>query len=133
LDKVLIDTSVWVEFFRGHEPCREVVRELIDSESVCCTGLILAELMQGAKTEKELAVLNDFPQTFPFLPDRVELWIKAGQLAFTLRRQGTTVGLGDCFIAVSAAEAGASIATLDTHFSLLRNNIAIELLSFPSP
>ncbi len=131
MDKVLVDTSVWIEFFRKHEPFHEMVRELIDSEQVCCTGLILAELMQGAKTKKELAILDDFPHTFPFLPENVELWSKAGRLSFTLRRQGTTVGLGDCFIAVSAKKTGVSIATLDTHFDLLRNALSIVILPIP--
>ena len=130
---VLVDTSVWIEFFRKHEPWHEVVRELIDAEQVCCVGLVLAELMQGAKSEKELAVLADFPQTFPFLPESVELWAKAGRLSFTLRRKGVTIGLGDCFLAEAAKAAGVRIATLDAHFNLLQDDIAIDLLPVPNP
>jgi len=127
LDKVLIDTSVWIEFFRKHEPCHAVVTELIDGERVYCVGLVLAELMQGAKSEKELEVLASFPSVFDFLPETPELWSEAGRLAFTLRRRGTTIGLADCYLAVAAVTAGVRIATLDGHFDILREVTAFDL------
>ena len=83
---VLVDTSVWIEFFRKHEPYYGMVSRLIDDERVCCCGIILAELMQGAKSDKELTVLEDFPRVFPFIPESSQLWAEAGKLSFRLRR-----------------------------------------------
>ena len=127
--RVLIDTSVWIEFFRRHEPHYGIVSRLIDEEQVCCTGIILAELMQGARSEKELAVLEDFPQVFTFIPETPQLWADAGRLSFQLRRKGLTIGLSDCFIAVAAASARAQVATLDSHFGVLCKPAKITLFS----
>lgn len=119
LARVLVDTSVWIEFFRKHEPYHSIVTRLIDEDQLFCCGIILAELMQGAKSDKELAVLDDFPRVFPFIPESPQLWISAGKLAFQLRRKGVTIGLSDCYIAVAAASVNAQVATLDSHFQLL--------------
>ncbi|SNB44940.1 PIN domain-containing protein [Geobacter sp. DSM 9736] len=125
--KVLIDTSVWIDFFRKQQPVHGAVVDLLDSDSVCCIGLILGELMQGAKSERELSVIRDFVHVFQFLPESPSLWEKAGQMAYTLRRKGITVGLADCYIAVAAIEAGAQLFSLDGHFEVIREHSRISL------
>ncbi len=127
LARVLIDTSIWIEFFRGREPYRGIVTKLIDDEQVVCCGIILAELMQGAKSDKELAVLNDFIKVFTFIPETPELWAAAGKLSGKLRRKGVTVGLSDCFIATAAASVKIQVATLDSHFEVLGKPAGISL------
>jgi predicted nucleic acid-binding protein len=126
-DKVLVDTSVWMEFFRGTEPTRSAVSALIEEGRVCCTGLILAELIQGAKSEKEVEVLRDFVHVFDFLSGGPELWERAGLLSFRLRRQGKTIGLADCYVAMGAAAAGVKVFTLDTHFSIMKDEAELKL------
>lgn len=127
LARVLVDTSVWIEFFRGREPYHGIVTKLIDDDQVVCCGIILAELMQGAKSDKELAVLDDFIKVFSFIPETPELWASAGKLSGKLRRKGITVGLSDCFIAMAAASAKVQVATLDSHFELLGKSAGIAL------
>lgn len=129
LAKVLVDTSVWIEFFRKREPLHGAMLELLDADRVCCTGLILGELMQGAKSERELSVIRDFIHVFEFLSETPLLWEKAGRLSYTLRRKGVTVGLADCFIAISANEAGAQIFTLDSHFETIRTALKLSLFA----
>ncbi|MBI1919473.1 MAG: PIN domain-containing protein [Geobacter sp.] len=125
--KVLVDTSVWIEFFRKRDPVHSSLLELLDADRVCCTGLILGELIQGAKSERELAVIKDFTHVFQFLPETPLLWEKAGRLSYTLRRKGITVGLADCFIAVSAIESGTQLLTLDSHFEAIRSTSKLFL------
>lgn len=130
LDKILVDTSVWIEFFRKHEPYHGIVARLIDDEQVTSCGIVLAELMQGVKSDRELAVLEYFPQVFSFIPETTRLWADAGRLAFQLRRKGISVGLSDCFIAVAAASVRAQVATLDSHFQVLAKPAKITLYPF---
>lgn len=127
LARILIDTSVWIEFFRRHEPYHSIVAKLIDDDQAVCCGLILAELMRGANSDKELAVLDDFPHVFVFIPETPELWASAGKLSGRLRRKGVTIGLSDCFIATAAASAKVQVATLDSHFEALRKPAGITL------
>lgn len=129
LARVLVDSSVWIEFFRKNEPYHGIAGQLMDDGQVVCCGVILAELMQGAKSDKELAVLEDFLQVFTFIPESPELWAAAGKLSYKLRRKGVTVGLSDCFIAVAAASAKIPVATLDSHFDVLCKPAGISLFS----
>ncbi|MEW6220194.1 MAG: PIN domain-containing protein [Thermodesulfobacteriota bacterium] len=123
-----MDTSVWIAFFRQREPCHRLVAGLIDEERVCCTGIILAELIQGAKSDKELSVLDSFLQVFEFLPESPRLWAQAGRLSGRLRQQGMAIGLADCFIATAALAANLPVATLDGHFRILHQTAGVELL-----
>lgn len=126
--RVLVDSSVWIGFFRKKEPYHGIVSRLMDDGEIVCCGIILAELMQGVKTDKELAILENFPHVFTFVQETPALWAEAGKLAFKLRRKGVTVGLSDCFIAVAAASANVSVATLDSHFDALCKPAGITLL-----
>ena len=47
------------------------------------------------------------------------LWIRAGQLAGGLRKQGITIPLSDILIATLALEHKAAVLTIDRHFSLI--------------
>lgn len=51
----LIDTSCWIEYFRRHESeASERVEELIRGDRAAATGIVLAELLQGARTNAEI-------------------------------------------------------------------------------
>ena len=126
-DKILVDTSAWIEFFRKKAPYHNAVLEMIDSRRICCTGIVLAELVQGAKSQKELDVLKEFLHVFDFLPDSTELWEKAGELSFSLRLKGETVGLADCYISVVASSNNVKLLTLDKHFEIIRKETKLDL------
>jgi len=128
LDRILVDTSAWIEFFRQIEPCHSIVLQLMSEERVCTMGIIVAELMQGAKSEKELAVLRDFAYVFPILSDSQENWQAAGVLSFRLRQNGKAIGLADCYIATVAKAEGAMILSLDHHFQMMKDEAGIKLL-----
>lgn len=122
-----MDTSAWIEFFRGKEPYRGAVEQLIDEDRVCCAGLVLGELLQGSKSTRELGTLNHFLHVFEFLEDSPAIWERAGELAYALRRKGRTVGLSDCYLAAAAVARDASILTLDRHFRVLKKEIPLRL------
>jgi len=131
LARVLIDTSVWIEFFRQREPYHGIVAKLMDDDRVVCCGIVLAELMQGAKSDKELAVLDDFLNVFTFIPETPGLWAAAGKLSGKLRRKGITVGLSDCYIATAAASVKVQVATMDSHFETLGKPAGISIYPIP--
>lgn len=126
--KILVDTSAWIDFFRKKEPCHGIVDQLLTDDRICCTGLILAELMQGAKSERELSVIREFLAVFPFLPESTAVWDRVGALSYSLRKRGKSPGLSDCLIAVLALENKAPILTLDADFSVIKESLKIELV-----
>lgn len=127
MDKVLVDTSAWIEFFRKKEPYYSTILKLIDNDEICCIGIILAELLQGSKSEKELNTIKEFLHVFDFLPESTELWEKAGELSYFLQRNGKSVGLSDCYIAVIAKSNNVRLLTLDRHFSVIKKENGLLL------
>jgi predicted nucleic acid-binding protein len=127
LDKILVDTSVWIEFFKKKEPWYSTVSGLIDNKRICCAGIVLAELIQGAKSERELEVLREFRHVFPFFEESIDLWQAAGELSNTLLRKGKSIGLSDCYLAVAAKSNQAAILTLDKHFDVIKGIAGIAL------
>lgn len=126
MDKVLIDSSAWIDFFRKREPCHSAILRLMEGGTICCSGIILAELLQGAVSEKEIAVIKDFLYVFEFLPDSLELWERAGKLSYACGKGGHRIGLADCYLSVMAIANGARLLTLDKHFESLRAHVGLK-------
>jgi predicted nucleic acid-binding protein len=127
LDKVLVDTSVWIEYFRKNEPYYSRVLKLLNDDKIYCIGIVLAELIQGARTREEIKTLKDFTHVFPFLEESTKLWEKAGELSFSLKRAGKQIGLSDCYIAIAANKEKAGILTEDSHFAAIKEHLDIIL------
>jgi predicted nucleic acid-binding protein len=85
---VLVDTSVWIDYFRKKDPAFSKVDNLMEEESVGICRLIIAELLQGAKGSKEIEIILDLPCVFPVINELSDTWEKAGLLANQLRGQG---------------------------------------------
>lgn len=126
--KILIDTSVWINYFKGNDPplCNKVDKALTHSH-IYVPKVVLAELIQGAKSEKEIAVIEDFIEAFYIIDQKEDTWLKAGRLSYSMKRKGVTVHIIDCYIAVIASENGCSIFSLDEHFNSIKKFLHIEL------
>jgi predicted nucleic acid-binding protein len=99
----------------------------MDNKQACCTGIVLAELIRGAKSEKELEVLHDFRNVFEFFDESIDLWQTAGELSYTLLRKGKSIGLSDCYLAATAKAHKATIFTLDKHFEVIEHVVGLAL------
>ena len=125
---VLIDTSVWIDYFRKKAGVYHKVNELMDSGRACCLGLIIAELIQGAASEREIAVIKDLAHILPLLPEAPNTWEEAGILSFRLRKAGRKVGLIDCYIAIMGKKNKVAIWTFDKDFIQIKELLDIVLL-----
>ena len=115
-DRVLVDTSVWVDFFRNQPAAIALVSELADQHRAVVCGTILQETLQGAKTEKELAFLRAQMSLWHFQPEQPEDFAIAAGLYARLRWQGVTVPPADCLIAAVAMRIDAVLCSPDAHF-----------------
>jgi len=127
-ERILVDTSVWVEYFRGGNPKLSArLDELIEKGRICIPAIVLAELIQGAKTEPERRTVEDLKDAFTVIDQKEDTWIEAGKLSYNLRRKGKSIHLTDCYIAIIARENGCAILTGDTHFRDIGEILDIEL------
>jgi predicted nucleic acid-binding protein len=129
-DRILIDTSVWIDYFRNQSAVFvDFVAEIVKNHEICVPRIVLAELMQGAKSEKELSVIEDFMEAFTIVDQTDQTWVNAGRLAYELRKKKRkNVNLTDCYIAVVAKENNCAVFTLDRHFKDIRPHVGIYLI-----
>ena len=114
---VLVDTSAWVEFFRGTSKAADAVAKLIENEQASICGVIAYELIQGARSDDEALHLSGVLLALHYIEMTSDLWIKAGHLSAGLRRKGITLPMSDLLIGAIAIEHGIEILTLDEHFA----------------
>lgn len=117
---VFIDTSAWIEYLRktSHSITKEIESALLINIAATC-WIVLAELLQGAKSEKEIELIKDLASVVKILKETESTWQDAGILSNKLRRQGKNLPLIDCYLAVLAKENKARILTLDKHFPVI--------------
>ena len=127
-EKILIDTSVWLEYFKNKSSeISEKVEKIPTEREVCIPKIVLAELIQGAKSEREISVIEDFLDAFTIIDQKEDTWINAGRLSYNLKKKGKTVHLADCYFAVMAQEYKCLIFTLDEYFKEIQKVTNISL------
>lgn len=107
----LVDTSVWVDFLRGtHTAKTEKLRALLEAAApALITGVVLQELLQGARDAAEWKSLRTYFLALPFvhLEDPIVSHASAAELHYRCRRRGVTPrSMVDCLIAQVAIENG---------------------------
>lgn len=128
--RVLIDTSIWIDYFKNKSSnISEKVDKILTENEVYVPKIVIAELIQGAKSEKEISIIADFIDAFNIIDQKEDSWIKAGKLSYNLKKKGETVNLTDCYIAVIAQEHNCQIFTLDEHFKEIQKSADIHLIS----
>jgi tRNA(fMet)-specific endonuclease VapC len=130
-DRVVIDTSVWIAYFQAKAPAGvlEKVDELLSDGDIYVPKIVLAELIQGAHSEKHFEVIREFVQAFTVISEGADTWMEAGRLSFALKKKGKTINLADCYIAMLAKEHKCSVMTLDKHFKEIQKETGLILLS----
>ena len=109
---IIVDTSIWIEFFRRREPWNSSLQRLLENREVLAVECVFGELLQGAKNEREKKVIREYWRHLPKI-DETGLWLEAGAYAGTRGWQAKGVGLIDAFIVMSAFRTGSKIWTLD--------------------
>lgn len=128
---VVVDTSVWIDYFRGEKTrVIEQVDLLLDKDAIVMPKVVLAELFQGAKEKKEINTLKDYFSPLHHLGESESTWEKAGQLSFDLKKRGHTIHLTDCYIATIAREHDCRVFTFDKHFKVMEQQGSVRLFSF---
>jgi predicted nucleic acid-binding protein len=128
---VIVDTTVWVDFFRGkNTPEVGILERLVtEDEDICICGVILTEVLQGIRSDAEyIETLSRF-DSFLFLDLNRQTFIKAAQLYRTLRRRGITSRKPvDCMIAAVAIEHDIPLLHNDRDFDPIEKICGLEVV-----
>jgi predicted nucleic acid-binding protein len=123
--RVLVDTSVWIEYFRRGKDS-EKVDFLIDENLLVTNDLILAELVPFLKIQNQRKVIE-----LLFDIDKLLLSIDWSQIIgdqYKCLKNGLNgVGIPDLIIAQNAKQNDCQIFSLDNHFSLMKEILALRI------
>jgi predicted nucleic acid-binding protein len=121
---VFIDSSIWIDFLHnGDTYLGKRVDELLRSGEVLISGLVLGEVLCGARSEAEFLALAETFAGLRCLVDDAEVFSEAADLAWKLRAKGIRVPLPDLTIAVHCLRSGASLLSRDRHFALIEEGL----------
>src|SRR5688572_16523570 len=99
---MLIDTTGWIDFFRGQGALADAVDQLLADGDAALCGPIATELRRGLETAAERRRVLALLEGCRMLPQPEALWDEAGDLGFALARAGATVKTVDLLIATHA-------------------------------
>lgn len=105
MDIILVDTSVWINFFKGNSTKSSLfLRNHIEDFNIATCPVIVQEVLQGVVNDQQFARLKNYFDGLTHLAgDSYNLANEAAELYRQLRKKGITVRKpNDCLIAAYA-------------------------------
>ncbi len=127
----MIDTSVWIfALSKNFLPrIKEKVDALLKENRVAISPIIKLELLEGTRTKKEFERLKSRLDSLYEIRINDNVWQKAAEMAFSLRRKRITVPCTDILISASTLSERAVILHADEHFNLIAKNFDLSVKS----
>jgi predicted nucleic acid-binding protein len=117
-DRVLVDTSIIIEFFRKKKKDETFLHRLLNNNSILYISIITYfELLCGAKSESLLNDTMQLLELFEIIDFSESEAKKAASIFQDLKIKNSMIGLADIFIAATAIDHNLPLATLNhAHF-----------------
>jgi hypothetical protein len=128
---ILIDSSVWIDFFNGIEgkAVSELEKLIVDEEDICLSEYILTEVLQGFRDDRDYETAKRCLLRFPVagMPDE-NSYIEAAQIYRKCRKQGITIRkTADCIIAQTAIENNLFLLHKDQDFNMIASVCSLKV------
>lgn len=123
--QVLVDSSVWIDYFKDGRRS-EKLDYMIDENIVVTNDLILAELVPFLRIRSQRKIVR-LMEAIGKLNMNI-LWDEIIEYQYMCLKNGVNgIGLPDLIIAQNAKQHHAEIYTLDSHFALMKDILELEL------
>jgi predicted nucleic acid-binding protein len=118
---ILVDTSVWVDFFRGEDRAAGLAEHL-ESNLVLLHPWVLGELVLGGLGPRRKSVIADLKRlpAPPLVPDEEVL-----ELILVRRLSGRGIGWVDVHLLASTLVAGCGLWTFDGHLGEVARDLSV--------
>lgn len=126
---ILVDSSVWIDYFRGRPTAQtDLLEGLLDSQELAIGDLILTEVLQGCKLDKEF---NEVRRLLSRLDLVVlggeDVMIEAAKNYRKLRTLGVTVrGTIDVVLATRCIVSGHQLLHSDRDFDAFEQHLGLR-------
>jgi len=124
----LVDTSAWILGLKRNSSnqVKNILTIILDKDQSATTGIIILELLQGTKTKKEYTEIFSDLSALHYFEVNKEIWGKASQLGFDLRRKGKTIPSTDLLIASVALHYELTLLHADNHFEQIQEHTDLK-------
>ncbi len=122
-----VDTSVWIPYFResGSEH-GDLIDELLDDGRVHINGIVMAELLTGARTPAELERLTSALAGLKLVRSDRASFEADGRNGFALKKKGVSVPLSDIIIATDCMNQGLVLLAAGRHFEAIAAHLPLK-------
>lgn len=124
---VVVETSAWIDFFRGEKQAVDRIAPLVRSDRIAVTGAIIAEVTSGASTASVFHQLRKRLSALGYLADPSDLWDRVAEARFSLARRGLQAHLVDLVIAITTSAANHRLLTKDRDFEAIAQVVPLDL------
>lgn len=124
---LVVDTSAWIDFFNGR-PVPALEAGLAEG-AVALPPVVVAELVSGARREKQRAALEDLVRDLDVHETPLEHWIRVGELRRRLAERGITVSIPDAHVAQCALDRDALLLARDAVFTRIAKQTRLRVTS----
>ena len=127
---VLVDTTVWIDFLIDHAtPQVAALAQLLsEGEDICTCGVILTEVLQGIREEKDYERTATRFDSFLFLDMERDTFVRSADLFRALRRKGITIRRPiDCMIAAVAIQHDIPLLHSDRDFDPIAEHCGLRV------
>lgn len=113
---VMVDTSVWIDYFRGQRGAKtDLLDSLLEADRVVLCGVVEMELLRGVRAH-ERKRLRDLLTALPYVDTGRLEFTAAGERLCRLREDGVTIPATDALIAAVCKANNLDLLTTDAHF-----------------
>ena len=123
---LVVDTSAWIEFFRGREI--PLLEDALALGSVVLPPVVVAELVSGVRGKADRAALVDLLEDLPLHETARDHWVRVGELRLALARKSLTVSTPDAHVAQCALDRDAPLLTRDRVFAKIARHAPLRLV-----
>jgi predicted nucleic acid-binding protein len=122
---VVVDTCIFVDFFREKGSGNSALKSLINEERVVLSPFVKLELLAGAK-KREQKVLSEVLSAFMTIFVAPNILSSAEELLPMVRNKGLNIGVVDYLVCMQALSAGCTVYTKDNEFKRLCHSLGVE-------
>ncbi len=128
---LLVDSSVWIDYFNGDiTPQTNILDRSLGQIEIVVGDLILAEVLQGFRLQKDFYAARDALLKFPILEIvGVQIALKSANYFRFLRKRGLTIRKTvDCLIATFCIESGTDLLHSDRDFDPFEELLGLRVV-----
>lgn len=132
---ILVDTTVWIDFFTGNATPQVAVLDLLISEGqdICICGMVLTEVLQGVREDKQYKQICTYFQNLLYVHMTQAIHLNAANIYRSLRKQGITIRKPiDCMIASLAIAHNIQLLHNDKDFDPIAKHCHLKTVNWGS-